>query len=85
MRAEPTRVAILGGDGRQADRWTGLGKVVHFQARGDGGNGELRRLLAALRSGRIALVVILSRWNGHSATTAVRKLCKKHGIRVEVA
>jgi hypothetical protein len=78
------RVAILGGDGRQSDRWAAWGETVHFQARGDGGNGELRRLLSALRSGRIGLVVILARWNGHSATAAVRKVCKKRGIRVEV-
>lgn len=84
VTAAPRRVAILGGDGRQSDRWAAWGETVHFQARGDGGNSELRRLLSALRSGKIGLVVILARWNGHSATAAVRKLCKKHGIRVEV-
>lgn len=84
VSAPPLRVAIVGGDGRQSDRWAAWGETVHYQAPGDGGNGELRRLLSALRSGRIGLVVILARWNGHSATTAVRKLCKKHGIRVEM-
>lgn len=85
MTARPRRVAILGGDGRHAERWSTDGEVVHFQAPGDGGNGGLRRLQSALRSGTIGLVVIIARWNSHSATTAVRRLCKKLGIRVEIA
>ena len=55
---------------------------VYFQARRFGGNGELRRLETALRSGTIDRVVILARWNGHSATTKVRRLCKSRGVPV---
>jgi hypothetical protein len=85
VTARPRRVAVLGGDGRHAERWSSDGEVVHFQAPGDGGNGDLRRLQSALRAGSIGLVVIVARWNSHSATTAVRTLCKKHGIRVQIA
>lgn len=55
---------------------------MFFQAGRFGGNGELRRLLSALRAGAIDLVVILARWNGHSATARVRRLCRSRGVPV---
>lgn len=76
------RVAVLGGDARQEGRWSDLGIPVYFQARRFGGNGELRRLESALRAGAIDHVVILARWNGHSATTKVRRLCRSRGVPV---
>lgn len=89
MSETPTtsrRIAILGGDGkhRECERWAAHGSVVHFPARGDGGNGGLRRLKTALRAGGIDHVVILSRWNSHSATVAVRRVCKLYAISVEI-
>ena len=80
----PRRVALMGGDGRNAGRLAGLGEITVFQSPQDGGNGELRRLLSALRGGVIDLVVILTRWNSHSATKQVRKLCKQLKIPVQV-
>ena len=77
-----TRVALVGGDGRQARRWDGA--VVQFRAPRDGGNGELRRVLSALRSGRYGRVIILAQWNAHSATVAIRRLCRQLGIPFEV-
>ena len=82
--AAPRRVAIFGGDARQQDRWNELGTPSFFQARRFGGNGELRRLESALRAGGFDHVVILARWNGHSATTKVRRLCKRRGVPVTV-
>lgn len=76
------RVAILGGDARQEGRWLELGTPVYFQARRFGGNGELRRLERALRAGTIDHVVILIRWNGHSATEKVRRLCRSRRVPV---
>ncbi len=85
VAALPTlRVAVLGGDARQEGRWLELGTPVYSQARRFGGNGELRRLESALRSGAIDRVVILARWNGHSATTKVRRLCRNRGVPVTV-
>lgn len=78
------RIAILGGDARQSERWRGEGIAVFFQAPRFGGNGEARRLEAAIRSGSIDRVVILARWNGHSSTQAVRRLCRRLGIPVVV-
>lgn len=78
------RVAIFGGDARQAERWLDLGEPVFFRARRYGGNGELRRLESALRAGALDRVVILARWNAHSATVRVRRLCKGRGVPVTV-
>ncbi len=81
----PRRVALMGGDSRQTARWDGLGEaIIFFQAPRYGGNGELRRLQSALRAGSFDLVVILARWNGHSATKQVRAICKRLGIPVQV-
>ena len=81
----PRRVALMGGDRRQTERWSGLGdSIIYFQAPRYGGNGELRRLLSALRAGSFDLVVILARWNGHSATKQVRATCKQLGVPVRL-
>lgn len=80
----PARVALMGGDGRNADRLAGLGEITVFLSPHDGGNGEQRRLLSALRAGSFDLVVILTRWNSHACTKQVRKLCKRQGIPVQV-
>lgn len=80
-----SRTAILGGDGRQTGRWAEVGEVEIFRAARDGGNGELRRLEAAVKGGAIARVIILARFNGHSATRRIRHLCAARGIPVLVA
>ena len=78
------RVAVLGGDGRQPEQWAQYGEVVCFQSPHDGGNGEPRRLMSALRSGSFTLVIILTRWNSHAVTRMVRQLCRQRKIPVRV-
>lgn len=78
------RVAILGGDARQENRWDGFKEALFFMARRDGGNGELRRLVATLRAKSIDLMIILARWNSHSATSQIQRLCRTLGVRVVV-
>jgi hypothetical protein len=80
----PLRVAVLGGDARQRGRWPEYPGARFFAARGDGGNGELRRLLAALRARAFDLVIVLARWNAHAVTGRVRRACRALGVRVEV-
>lgn len=84
FRPDRTRVAVLGGDGRFRPETLNGCEVRVFLGRRYGGNGELRRLERSLRSGRIDRVLILARWNGHSATTLVIRLCRALGIPVEV-
>lgn len=78
------RVAVLGGDGRQPEQWAQHGKVVCFQSAHDGGNGEQRRLLDALKQGTFTSVVILTRWNSHAVTRKVRAICRRLKIPVVV-
>jgi hypothetical protein len=82
--SSPGRVAILGGDGRQSRKVPADANVRFYQARGDGGNGELRRLLAALAAGSVDTVIILARWNAHCVTSRVRAVCKRLGVRVVI-
>ena len=80
------RTAIVGGDGRQRRRrrWQHYDPVIFFQGGRSGGNGELARLEAALRAGSIDQVILLARWNGHSVTTRVRRVCRALGIPVRL-
>lgn len=74
------RIAVFGGDQRQRRRWPRYGAARFFQSPRSGGNGELRRLVAALRSGSIDCVVVLARWNGHAATGKLRRICRRYGV-----
>lgn len=78
------RVAVLGGDGRMRPEGRWGAEVVHFKSPRDGGNGEARRLEAALRAGAFDLLVVLTRWNSHSVTRKLRSLCRRLGIRVAI-
>lgn len=77
-------LAVLGGDGRfRPDRYPDH-DVRIFRARRFGGNGELRRLEQALRSGGIDRLLLLARWNGHSATGRVLRLCRLLDVPYEI-
>lgn len=78
------RVAVMGGDGRNVEKFADRGEVTFYQSRHDGGVSERRRMIAALKAGSFDLVILLSRWNGHDATKAIRKVCRTHNIPVEV-
>ena len=84
MRALVVRaqIAIVGG---RAEKRPFEGLSVDCECYGspnDVGAGELRRLEKALKKGRFALVVILTRWGSHAATKHVRRICKAHGTPV---
>ncbi len=80
----PFRVAVLGGDGRFTLPDLEGGEYVHFKSCRYGGNGPLKRLAASLRQGSFDRVVLMIRWNSHSATEKIRALCKQLEIPVEV-
>src|SRR5262249_42705745 len=44
------------------------------------GAGELRRLVTAIRTGELALVVALARWIGHPATALLSRTCRQAGV-----
>lgn len=84
VTAQPARVAVVGGDGRFRSEGLCGCRVRVFQARRYGGNGPLRSLEQALRSGGIDRVLILARWNGHSATRRVLRLCRQLRVPIEI-
>ncbi len=83
MGAVGRRVAVYGGDGRQETHST-LTNAVFFKSSRFGGNGELRRFEDAIRAGSICKVIILRKWNGHSGTHKVRRLCRQLGVPCRV-
>lgn len=77
-------VAVFGGDRRRARRWLETPGVQHFCSPRFGGNGDLERLKAAIKGGRIGLLVILSAAIGHAACDSVRRLCRVRGVAVRL-
>lgn len=85
MVDQPCRcLAVLGGDGRYRPTMTSEQEVRIYKGRRFGGNGELRRLERALRAGGIDRLLVLARWNGHSAVGRVLRLCRQIGVPFEI-
>jgi hypothetical protein len=75
------RIAVFGGDQRPRAQFEQLqAEVSYYGSQREGGNGPLKRLLSAIRSGAVDEVIVLTRWNGHSATRAVRAACRSFGV-----
>ncbi len=66
------RIAIVGGDDRiRQCRWPAGHDLRFYQGGRWGGNGPLKSLLAGLAAGKFDLVIILTRWVGHSTCTTL--------------
>ncbi len=77
-------VAVLGGDGRfRSEQLPGC-RVRLYQGRRYGGNGELRRLEQALKAGTIDRLIVLARWNSHSVTARILRICRRLQIPVQI-
>lgn len=72
-------IAIVGGNGR-AHSIRVAAEIRSYPSSLDGGNGSIRRVIAAIKSGKIQLVLLLVRWIGHSEYDAVVKACKAAGV-----
>lgn len=78
------RLAVVGGDGRfDVEGWPGS-RVRVFKAERYGGNGPLRSFERSIRSGGVDRVLVLARWNSHSTTRRVTRLCRQLGIPCQV-
>lgn len=73
---------MVGGLGDASGR-DAAGRVRYFGSAHDVGRGELVRLEQALRAGGIDRVIIRTRWNSHSVTTRIRRVCRSLGVPVE--
>lgn len=80
----PAVVYLVGGDSRSTAGFPPHVAMRHFGSTQFGGNGCLKRVLDGLRTGRVDLVVLLTRWIGHSAAREVRDACSVRGIRLLV-
>jgi hypothetical protein len=78
------RVAVVGGDGRFRPEQLPGAEVRIFLARRYGGNRGLRDLVAAVQAGGVDRVVVLARWNSHSTTCRVLRVCRRRRVPVEV-
>ena len=82
------RIAVLGGDGRLPGKVTTAlpanAQVFHYASTHNGGDGEARNLAQAIQNGGIDWVWILARWNGHTATRRIRRLCRRFEIPVKI-
>lgn len=76
------RIAVFGGDGRRHPEAESQGDVRYFPSPGNGGNGGVKQLEASLKARGIDLVLVLTRWNGHSATKVIRQLCRHLGVPI---
>jgi hypothetical protein len=77
----PLIVLLVGGDARHGTRFIGDALVRAVASSKFGGNGSVRSLVAAIRGGRVGLVVLLARWIGHSEAGAITAACRAVGVR----
>ena len=80
LNESETGIAVIGGDGRRLDLPFPTAIVRSFPSPRYGGNGSLRRAVAAIAGGRVGLVVLLVRWLGHSDSRSVAGICKSNGV-----
>lgn len=82
----PRRVVALVGEvtERGAGDNDDVVEIRVFGSANEAGAGELRRLLASLKAGRIHEVRILLCKIGHSETRAIKQVCRKLGIPVRL-
>ena len=79
--SRPPRVLVFGGDNRKLARdLAGLDHLELFGSTGQTGQGELRRVSAALRAGAVQQVCLVIRWAGHGEIDKIRKLCRALGV-----
>lgn len=74
------RIAIIGGRGTRTPFASFGEQVVIFASSRYRGAGEARRLIAAIKAGQIAKVVVLVRWISHSTSGRVRSVCQSQGV-----
>lgn len=83
MVAAGSRLAVIGGLGRApSTHWPARVDVRTFGSPGDQGTGELRRLECAVKQHSVDAVFVLTRWNSHVTTAQMRRVCRRHGVRL---
>lgn len=78
-------VAVVGGDGGRAMPPLTGWEVRRYSSGRYGGHGPINKLIAAIERGSVALVVLLTRWMGHSESDRIRRACRAAGVRCLLA
>lgn len=73
-------IALYGGDGRLQGRLDAPARLRSWASSKSGGRGALVGLEAALRSGAIDAVVVLTKWVGHSQLGRLKRLCARFSV-----
>lgn len=55
----------------------------HYPARRESGPRSAKKLMAAIKGGKVSRVIILVRSNAHSDTQKVREMCRRWGVVCE--
>ena len=79
MRGE---IAVVGGDGRHV-RVVPPGWRV-FPSSKHAGNGSIDHLVDAIRGGGVRLVIVLTRWIGHSELARVMRAARSANVDVRL-
>ncbi len=77
-------ILVFGGDDRVHQLGVLSPLIRTYAAARQAGARSRRRAEAALRAGRVACVVLFTRWAGHTDTGPIRALCRARGIACHV-
>ena len=84
MPRHTLRLIVIGGQAHRNPPCCPFAQIECFSSTRDGGNGDIRRAVARIRSGSVDGVVIRADFIGHSAFKTIRKVCKRCGLAVRV-
>lgn len=81
------KIAVFGGRGDHAKsfkREFKNAKIKSYMSPGDGSYRDTQRLIESIKQYSFDLVIILTRWNSHTATKMVTRECKKYNVPYEM-
>eukprot|EP00775_Hariotina_reticulata_P006194 gene6194-6430_t len=81
------RIAFVGGRNLKRSHMKMLppgAEVRHFGSARDVGEGEIKSLEACIKAGSVDEVYMMTRWNSHTTTQYISRLCKRLDIPVHL-
>ena len=78
-----SHVLVIGGDGRKSP--SPLLYIRFVPSCRYGGPARINHAVAAIRSGSVGLVVLLTRWLGHSEYQLIVRTCREANVRFIIA
>jgi hypothetical protein len=78
-----SNVLVIGGDGRRSP--SSLLYIRFVPSSRNGGPARIHHAVAAIRSGAVDVVVLLTRWLGHSEYHLIVRTCRAANVRFIIA